>query len=41
MGVYHVSGLYSQEGWLCQEENIAQQPLSAQTGWLFKLDQNI
>jgi hypothetical protein len=30
-----------QEGWLCQKENIAKQPLSAQTGWLFKLEQNI
>jgi hypothetical protein len=30
-----------QEGWLCQKENIAKQLLSAQTGWLFKLEQKI
>ena len=30
-----------QEGWLCHKENIAKQLLSAQTGWLFKLEQNI
>jgi hypothetical protein len=29
-----------QEGWLCHKENIAKQPLSAQTGWLFKIEQN-
>jgi hypothetical protein len=29
-----------QEGWLCHKENIAKQPLSAQTGWLFKLKQS-
>jgi hypothetical protein len=26
-----------QEGWMCHKENNAKQPLSAQTGWLFKL----
>jgi hypothetical protein len=30
-----------QEGWLCQKENIAKQPLSAQTGWWFNLEQDI
>jgi hypothetical protein len=30
-----------QEGRLCQKENIAKQPLSAQTGWLFKLEKSI
>jgi hypothetical protein len=30
-----------QEGWLCQKENIAKQLLSVQTGWLFKLEQDI
>jgi hypothetical protein len=30
-----------QEGWLCHKENIAKQPLLAQTGWLFKLERNI
>jgi hypothetical protein len=30
-----------QEGWLCHEVNIAKHPLSAQTGWWFKLEQNI
>jgi hypothetical protein len=29
------------EGRLCQKENIAMQPLAAQTGWLFKLEQII
>jgi hypothetical protein len=27
--------------WLCRKENMAKQPLSAQMGWLFKLEQNI
>jgi hypothetical protein len=29
-----------QEGRLCHKENIAKQPLSAQTGWLINLKQN-
>ena len=30
-----------QEGWLCEQENVAKHPLSAQTGWWFKLKQVI
>jgi hypothetical protein len=26
-----------QEGWLCQKEDIAKQPLTAQTGWLTQI----
>jgi len=41
MWVPYVHRPPGQEGWLCQLEKIAKQPLPAQTGWLFKLEQYI